>query len=300
MGKYIPPPILDELKKVDLVTYFRTIMPYELVKASANEYTTKTHDSLRMSNGLWNWCSKGVGGRNAIDYLMKTEQLEFNDAANLLLKQLQNKVPTIEQQPTKPKEKHIIIPEKNTASDNVISYLKSRGIDEEIIKECIEKHLIYEEKHYHNAVFVGYDEFGNIKYAGCRSTNETIFKQDATGSDKSYSFRLESNTKTDTIYIFEGAIDALSYATFLKLYGMDYKAKTLISLAGIYQPASDISKSKIPLAIQRYLDKHPETKNIFLCFDNDKAGRKTSKALQIVLADKYAVVIKPPKKRQRL
>lgn len=300
MGKYIPPPILDELKKVDLVTYFRTIMPYELVKASANEYTTKTHDSLRMSNGLWNWCSKGVGGRNAIDYLMKTEQLEFNDAANLLLKQLQNKVPTIEQQPTKPKEKHIIIPEKNTASDNVISYLKSRGIDEEIIKECIEKHLIYEEKHYHNAVFVGYDEFGNIKYAGCKSTNETIFKQDATGSDKSYSFRLESNTKTDTIYIFEGAIDALSYATFLKLYGMDYKAKTLISLAGIYQPASDISKSKIPLAIQRYLDKHPETKNIFLCFDNDKAGRKASKALQIVLADKYTVVIKPPKKRQRL
>lgn len=300
MGKYIPPPILDELKKVDLVTYFRTIMPYELVKASANEYTTKTHDSLRMSNGLWNWCSKGVGGRNAIDYLMKTEQLEFNDAANLLLKQLQNKVPTIEQQPTKPKEKHIIIPEKNTASDNVISYLKSRGIDEEIIKECIEKHLIYEEKHYHNAVFLGYDDFGNIKYAGCRSTNETIFKQDATGSDKSYSFRLESNTKTDTIYIFEGAIDALSYATFLKLYGMDYKAKTLISLAGIYQPASDISKSKIPLAIQRYLDKHPETKNIFLCFDNDKAGRKASKALQIVLADKYTVVIKPPKKRQRL
>ena len=300
MGKYIPPPILDELKKVDLVTYFRTIMPYELVKASANEYTTKTHDSLRMSNGLWNWCSKGVGGRNAIDYLMKTEQLEFNDAANLLLKQLQNKVPTIEQQPVKTKERHIIIPEKNTASDNVISYLKSRGIDEEIIKECIEKKLIYEEKHYHNVVFLGYDDLGNIKYAGCRSTNETIFKQDATGSDKSYSFRLESNTKTDTIYIFEGAIDALSYATFLKLYGMDYKAKTLISLAGIYQPASDISKSKIPLAIQRYLDKHPETKNIFLCFDNDKAGRKASKALQIVLADKYTVVIKPPKKRQRL
>lgn len=300
MGKYIPPPILDELKKVDLVTYFRAIMPYELVKVSANEYTTKTHDSLRMSNGLWNWCSRGFGGRNAIDYLMKTEQLEFNDAANLLLKQLENKVPTIDQQPAKTKERHIIIPEKNAASDNVISYLKSRGIDEEIIKECIEKHLIYEEKHYHNAVFVGYDDLGNIKYAGCRSTNETIFKQDATGSDKSYSFRLESNTKTDTIYIFEGAIDALSYATFLKLYGMDYKAKTLISLAGIYQPASDISKSKIPLAIQRYLDKHPETKNIFLCFDNDKAGRKASKALQIVLADKYTVVIKPPKKRQRL
>ena len=68
---------------------------------------------------------------------------------------------------------------------------------QEIIKECIEKHLIYEEKHYHNAVFLGYDDFGNIKYAGCRSTNETIFKQDATGSDKMYSFRLESEEKTN-------------------------------------------------------------------------------------------------------
>ena len=135
MGKYIPPPILDELKKVDLVTYFRTIMPYELVKASANEYTTKTHDSLRMSNGLWNWCSKGVGGKNAIDFIMKTKNMRFIDAANLLLDQMNLKQPIVIDKTIKSKEKHIIIPEKNTASDNVISYLKSRGIDEEIIKE---------------------------------------------------------------------------------------------------------------------------------------------------------------------
>lgn len=297
MGKYIPPPTLDELKKVDLVTYFKTIMPYELVKVSANEYTTKTHDSLRMSNGLWNWCSRGFGGRNAIDYLIKTEQLEFNDAANLLLKQLQNKMPIIEQQPIKNKEKHIIIPEKNSASDKVFLYLKSRGIDEEIIKKCIEKNLIYEEKHYHNAVFVGYDELGNIRYAGCRSTNEKIFKADATGSDKSYSFRLESNKKTDTIYIFEGAIDALSYATLFKIYGQNYEEKTLISLAGVYQPASDISQSKVPITIQKYLDKHPETKRIYLCLDNDEAGINASKALENVLSHKYEVIIKPPKKR---
>lgn len=297
MGKYIPPPILEELKKVDLVTYFRNIMPYELVKVSTNEYTTKTHDSLRMSNGLWNWCSRGFGGRNAIDYLIKTEQLEFNDAANLLLKQLQNKMPIIEQQPIKNKEKHIIIPEKNSASDKVFLYLKSRGIDEEIIKKCIEKNLIYEEKHYHNAVFVGYDELGNIRYAGCRSTNEKIFKADATGSDKSYSFRLESNKKTDTIYIFEGAIDALSYATLFKIYGQNYEEKTLISLAGVYQPASDISQSKVPITIQKYLDKHPETKRIYLCLDNDEAGINASKALENVLSHKYEVIIKPPKKR---
>ena len=300
MGKYIKPQLLEKAKSIDLVTYFRTYMPSELVRASTNEYTTKSHDSLRMSNGLWNWCSRGFGGKNAIDFIMKTQDLSFINAAHLLLEQMNIKKPIIINEPPKSKEKHIIIPEKNSASNNVFLYLKSRGIDEEIIKKCIEKNLIYEEKYYHNAVFVGYDELGNIRYAGCRSTNEKVFKADATGSDKSYSFRLESTTKTDTIYIFEGAIDALSYATLFKIYGQNYEEKTLISLAGVYQPASNISQSKVPIAIQKYLEKHPETRRIYLCLDNDEAGKNASKALENVLSHKYEVIIKPPKKRQRL
>lgn len=300
MGKYIKPHLLEKAKSIDLVTYFRTYMPSELVRASTNEYTTKSHDSLRMSNGLWNWCSRGFGGKNAIDFIMKTKNMRFIDAANLLLDQMNLKQPIVIDKTIKSKEKHIIIPEKNSASNNVFLYLKSRGIDEEIIKKCIEKNLIYEEKYYHNAVFVGYDELGNIRYAGCRSTNEKVFKADATGSDKSYSFRLESTTKTDTIYIFEGAIDALSYATLFKIYGQNYEEKTLISLAGVYQPASDISQSKVPIAIKKYLEKHPETRRIYLCLDNDEAGKNASKALENVLSHKYEVIIKPPKKRQRL
>lgn len=300
MGKYIKPQLLEKAKSIDLVTYFRTYMPSELVRASTNEYTTKSHDSLRMSNGLWNWCSRGFGGKNAIDFIMKTKNMRFIDAANLLLDQMNLKQPIVIDKTIKSKEKHIIIPEKNSASNNVFLYLKSRGIDEEIIKKCIEKNLIYEEKYYHNAVFVGYDELGNIRYAGCRSTNEKVFKADATGSDKSYSFRLESTSKTDTIYIFEGAIDALSYATLFKIYGQNYEEKTLISLAGVYQPASNISQSKVPIAIQKYLEKHPETRRIYLCLDNDEAGKNASKALENVLSHKYEVIIKPPKKRQRL
>lgn len=300
MGKYIEPSLLEKAKSIDLVTYFRTYIPNELVRASPNEYTTKSHDSLRMSNGLWNWCSRGFGGKNAIDFIMKTRNLSFINATHLLLEQMNIKKPIITNEPLKSKEKHIIIPEKNSASNNVFSYLKSRGIDEEIIKKCIENNLIYEEKYYHNAVFVGYDEQKNIRYAGCRSTNEKTFKADATGSDKTYSFRLESKIKTDTIYIFEGAIDALSYATLFKIYGQNYEEKTLISLAGVYQPASDISQSKVPIAIQKYLDKHPETKKIYLCLDNDEAGINASKALKNVLSHKYEVIIKPPKKRQRL
>lgn len=296
MGKYIPPPLLKKAKEIDLVTYFRTYMPYELVKVSVNEYTTKSHDSLRMSNGLWNWCSRGFGGKNAIDFIQKTKNMKFNDAANYVIEKMKMQTPIFIEQQQKIKERHLILPEKNNNQDRVKSYLKSRGIDEEIIKKCIEKHFIYEEKYYHNVVFVGYDELGNAKYAGCRATNETKFKNDATGSDKKYSFRLESNKKTDTIYIFEGAIDLLSYATLFKLYGLNLEDKTMISLAGVYQPASDISESKVPIAIQNYLEKHPEIEKIYLCLDNDEAGRNATKALQTVLPKKYEIIDKPAKK----
>ena len=300
MSKYIPPELLEKAKAVDLVTYFRTYMPYELVKKSCNEYATRTHDSLRMSNGLWHWCSRGFGGKNAIDFIQKTRNMKFIDAANYVLDKMQMQTPIFVEQKPKSKERHLILPEKNANSDRVKIYLQSRGIDEEIIQSCIEKHLIYEEKNYHNVVFVGYDEIGNARYAGCRSTNESKFKNDATGSDKMYSFRIEAQEKTDKIFIFEGAIDLLSYATLFKLYGQKYEDKTLISLAGVYQPAKKMGQSKVPVTIANYLEKHPEIKQIYLCLDSDEAGRNATKALQTVLSDKYEIIDRPPKKRQRL
>lgn len=115
------------------------------------------------------------------------------------------------------------------------------------------------------------------------------------GSNKGYSFRLETKEKTDTIYIFEGAIDLLSFATFFKLYGKKWEDKTMISLAGVYQPAKIIEQSKVPITIQNYLKKHSEVKRIVLCLDNDEAGRNATKALQIVLSDRYEILDKPPK-----
>lgn len=149
-------------------------------------------------------------------------------------------------------------------------------------------------------MFVGYDEMGNAKYAGCRATNNSNVKMDATGSNKMYSFRLESNEKTDKIFIFEGAIDLLSYATLFKLYGQKWEDKTMISLAGVYQPAKVLEQSKVPVTIENYLKKHPEITKIYLCLDSDEAGRNATKALKTVMADKYEIIDRPPRKRQRL
>ncbi len=295
MGKYIPPDLLEKAKKVDLLSFLMTYYPNELIRVSSKEYKTRTHSSLKISNGFWNWCSVGVGGKNAMDYLEKVLGYDFPKSAEIVLDKLQIRPPIFIEKKEKDRVKTLILPEKNNNNDRAIEYLKSRGIDEEIIKKCIEKELIYEEKNYHNVVFVGYDENKKARYAGCRSTDNNMFKNDATGSDKAYSFRLESTEKTDRLFIFEGAIDLLSYATFFKLYGFKWEDKNMISLVGVYQPSKIIEQSKVPLAIEKYLKNHQEIKKIILCLDNDTAGRNESKALQIVLPKQYEILDRPPK-----
>jgi hypothetical protein len=300
MGKYIPPEMVKEIKKIDLLTYFKNYEPNELVRDSRTQYSTKTHSSLKISNGYWNYFNGGFGGKNAVDYVEKMLGYKFPESIEYIIKKMNGRIPVYIPQAEKRNNATLILPEKNDNTNRIKQYLNSRGIDNEIIQKCIEKHLIYEEKHYHNAVFVGYDEMGNARYAGCRATNESKFKSDATGSSKQYSFKLESNKKTDKIFIFEGAIDALSYATLFKLYGQNWEDKTLISLAGVYQPAKIIEQSKVPVAISNYLEKHPEVTKIYLCLDNDEAGRNATNAFKTVMSDKYEIIDRPPKKRKRL
>ena len=62
---------IERARQVDLLTYLQTCEPQELVHVSGNVYCTKTHDSLRISNGKWCWFSRGIGGYSALDYLME-------------------------------------------------------------------------------------------------------------------------------------------------------------------------------------------------------------------------------------
>ncbi len=83
---YIPPSVVREVKRMDLLTYLKNYEPYELVHFSGNTYTTRTHDSLKISNGKWMWWSQRTGGRSALDYLIKVRGYSFLER----LKCLQN------------------------------------------------------------------------------------------------------------------------------------------------------------------------------------------------------------------
>lgn len=61
-------------REMDLLTYLRRFEPEELVHIGGDTYATRTHDSLKISNGKWCWWSRGIGGTNALDYCRKKRE----------------------------------------------------------------------------------------------------------------------------------------------------------------------------------------------------------------------------------
>ena len=73
MKDYIPTDLLKKAKEMDLLTYLINFNPSELVKITEDTYSTKTHDSLIISNNLWHRFSTNEGGKTALDYLIKVD-----------------------------------------------------------------------------------------------------------------------------------------------------------------------------------------------------------------------------------
>ena len=289
---YIAPEVITEAKRMDLLNYLREFEPGELVKFSRNTYTTKTHDSLKISNGKWMWWSRGIGGKSALDYLIKVRGMDFVEAVQTIMGNGSVSYPTYENSNSY-EQQPLLLPERSPTSDVVVEYLFGRGIDYEIINECLDKELIIESLPYHNVVFIGYDENKEPKYAAYRATNQSRIMGDCTGSKKQYSFRLTAEN-TGEVHLFECAIDLLSYATLLKLDGKDWRQFNLVSLAGVYSPKQKIEDSKVPVTLSRLLEKDKTIRRIVLHLDNDVAGRKATKALQTILPKEYEVVDEPP------
>ena len=291
----IDPDVLERARQIDLLSYLRAYEPSNLVKVkgTTNVYCTAEHDSLKISNGKWYWWSRGFGGYSALDYLMKVREYGFVEAVEILTGQALADWKPPPPAPKKDEPKVLLLPPKNKDCDRVTEYLFGRGIDYSLIQECVADGTIYESADYHNAVFVGKDKDGMPRYAACRGTMGS-FRLDASGSDKRYSFRLLAREPTATVHLFEAAIDLLSYATYLKCEGKDYKSENLLSLSGVYQPKKEIKDSKIPIALTTFLKDNPHIKTIVLHLDNDKVGRLCTAALTELLQSDYEIVDAPP------
>ena len=126
--------------------------------------------------------------------------------------------------------------------------------------------MIYETADKHEVVFVGIDKDGTPKHAHCRSTNSNgkAFRQNASGSDASYSFHfIGSNEK---LYVFEAPIDMLSYIT---LIGSEWKENSYVALCGVSGSA-----------MLKTLEDYSQLTDVVFCLDNDLAGISATQRLR--------------------
>ena len=196
---------VEKAREMDLLTYLRLSDSGDLVKVSGENYSTRSHDSMSISNGKWMWWSRGFGGASALDYLVKVRGHPFTEAVGMILNAEGSSPPFLVQKKEDKKVKKLLLPEKNSTNDQVIRYLTDRGIDRGLVERCIEKGLIYESVPHRNCIFLGFDESGTARYASFRATKPARIMGDAAGSNKRYSFRIEG--KGREVHVFESAID---------------------------------------------------------------------------------------------
>lgn len=280
----IPKEDIQRAREMDLLTYLTYYEPGNLKHVFGNVFSTVEHDSLIINNGKWCWFSRQIGGKSALDYLIKVKGMPFRDAVERIIGNITEPLPVVKQTEIPPKE--FVMPELSSDTTRVSTYLASRGIDPEITKWCIDHKLIFETAKYGNVVFIGYDKQGNPKHGSMRSTT-TPYKGDVKGSDKRFAFRLIRAEHPRKVHVFEAVPDLLSYATCVKLRGGNWRKETYLSLAGI-------GGSSLPKALEQFLKDYPDISHIYLHLDNDEPGRNAAKTIKGLLNGKYVVKDQPP------
>ena len=145
---------IDAAKQMTAIEFLRRYRPGELVKAeSRGEFQLREHDSFKINErtSLWHWKSRDVGGKSALDYLVKVEGMKFVDAVSALCEEIPSYIPPVSQ-PEQPKE--FLLPPAAENNRRVFAYLLKRGISHKVIEACVRAGILYESADYHNAVFV--------------------------------------------------------------------------------------------------------------------------------------------------
>lgn len=256
---------------VDLVDFLQR-QGEQLIR-SGREWRWNRHDSVTVRGNQWFRHSSRQGGL-AIDFVQEFYGLTFPDAVTLLLngeqgisfKQSDKKAPELER-------KEFLLPEAADNMRRVYAYLlKQRYIDRDILTYFVREKKIFEDKEYHNAVFVGFDEEGNARHAHKRGTysNAGGYRGNVEGSDPKFSFNYIGTSST--LHVFEAPIDMLS---FLSLHKNNWQQHSYVTLEGVVEHA-----------MLHVLSRNRHLNHVKLCLDHDPAGIEAIDRLTEILCDK--------------
>lgn len=273
MSNYVSKDMINKAMNVNLLEYAKSLgMEFESRGSSDTLYWKGHSLNITQSKNMYYRFSSNTGG-NVINFAMEMEGLSFPEAIRKLCGEeiqknyqsstpmtVNGSIPSVQQS-----KERMILPKANPKANRVFAYLvRTRKIDPEIVSQMMREHKIYENDK-HSCVFVGYDEKGKPGYANVRSTNTDgkAYRGEVKNSDKRFGFTMRGLPKSNSVYVFEAPIDAMSHASLMKMAGGDWQEDWRISLGG----TSD-------LALQQFLKTHPWIKNIHFATDNDLQGNK--------------------------
>lgn len=275
---------LEAIRSLSLFDYLKNYEPDNLVRNGSKDYITREHDSLHISNGKWKWWSRKTGGKSALDYLVTVEGMSFPEACKRI-EELMHIHPPVKTYYHPENRIPFSLPAADDNNDEVIHYLCDiRKIDPEIIHFFIAKNMIYQDKVFKNAVFVGFNK-DKPAYAFKRSIHDNK-RYDHLGSNKAYSFSF-TNKYSPTLHVFESCIDLLSYMTFVKKRGKLFYEDCYLSLAGASNAIAGKREDDIPVALHSYLHRNKNIKTIIFHLDNDEVGIGATARMINLLNDKY-------------
>ncbi len=286
--------LIQQARSADLLDYFRS-SGYQIEQHSNNFYIKDFPGlCIKPDNNQWyNHYTNEGRTNNSIDCLTNVLGRSFNqavyeltgrDIANIrsseypsYKKPQYTSPPRPSQNQTEKENKELEMPKQSANMRRVFAYFcQTRKIPSEIVEELVHSHLLYQSENEFtatangktqsfrnaNAVFVHQDNDGKIIGAEIQGTNSyKRYKGVAAGTgDSCFMFTpVPSNdNKIRRAYIFESAIDLMSFYTFCdrkKLSG-----SVLVSMSGL--------KPAVPKKLEA------EGVQIISCVDNDDAGRK--------------------------
>ena len=257
---------IDRANETDLEQFLRN--QGETLTRSGKDMQWEKHDSLKIRGNKWFQFSSDKGGY-PIDFVMEFYGKTFPEAMEMLIGEKAEGQPGAVPDPSP----EFRLPLRNTNNDIAKNYLVTeRGISIELVNLFLQSGDIYEDAKHHNVVFIGRDQNGIPRYAHCRGTKEK-FRQDISGSDKSYGFYHQG---TDNVLcVFEAPIDLLS---FISLFPKDWKDHHYLALGGV----SD-------RALKRYLAEHPNINHVFLALDMDEPGEEACVKLNAIIPEGFKV-----------
>ena len=136
---------LRQAKQMSAIEFLKRYRPEELVRCSTGEYELRSHDSFKISEStsLWHWKSRDIGGKSALDYLVRVEGVPFTGAVQYLLKQ---EPPGYMPTPKSAGRKPFVLPPAAREEYRVELYLQSRGVSLDVIRYCISRGRLYESR----------------------------------------------------------------------------------------------------------------------------------------------------------